>query len=57
MTDKSIEELQDRVWKFMSLELPGQPQMMHMGTSYLVQDLMAKVKELAEKLHNQETLK
>ncbi len=39
-------DLAERVLKFNSLELPGQPMMMHMGTSYLVNDLWAEVKLL-----------
>jgi hypothetical protein len=44
----TVESLEDRVLKFMMLELDGQPRMMHMGTSYLVQDLMAEVRRLTE---------
>ncbi|MCY0146158.1 hypothetical protein OEG84_24955 [Hoeflea sp. G2-23] len=40
------EKLKDRVLKFQMLELPGQPMMMHMGTSYLVQDLWREVQSL-----------
>jgi hypothetical protein len=41
--------------KFKSLQLPGQPQGMHMGTSYLVSDLMKAVEELwAEKKKDDE---
>ena len=43
----TIESLEGRVLKFMMLELDGQPRMMHMGTSYLVQDLMAEVRRLS----------
>lgn len=40
MNDKSeTPSLEDRVMKFRMLALPGQPPMMHMGTSYLVEDL------------------
>lgn len=46
MADKS--DLEARVRQFMMLALPGQPQGMHMGTSYLVQDLWAEVKKLRE---------
>ncbi len=41
-----IDDLRDRVSKFGALELPGQPQGMHMGTSYLVSDLMRAIEEL-----------
>jgi hypothetical protein len=44
------ESLEDRVNKFNALELPGQPKMMHMGTSYLVNDLWREVKQLTERL-------
>jgi len=42
------EELAERVKKFNALELPGQPRTMHMGTSYLVNDLWAEVKRLRD---------
>ncbi len=41
MTD--LDDLKNRVNKFGALELPGQPQGMHMGTSYLVGDLWRMV--------------
>lgn len=34
-----ITELKERVRQFQTMELPGQPMMMHMGTIYLVNDL------------------
>jgi hypothetical protein len=34
-----LSHLDARVLDFMTLSLPGQPQFMHMGTSYLVNDL------------------
>ncbi|MBB20239.1 MAG: hypothetical protein CMP20_12370 [Rickettsiales bacterium] len=37
--------LDERVMQFQMLELPGQPMMMHMGTSHLVQDLHREVKQ------------
>lgn len=37
--DERADDLRDRVNKFNMLELPGQPMGMHMGTSYLVNDL------------------
>lgn len=40
--------LQARVEQFQMLQLPGQPQEMHMGTSYLVTDLWHEVKRLHE---------
>jgi hypothetical protein len=44
VTDKP--DLETRVRQFSMLQLPGQPQGMHMGTSYLVNDLWAEVKRL-----------
>ena len=43
-------ELEGRVHAFNSLELPGQPKMMHMGTSYLINELWAEVKNLRSQL-------
>jgi hypothetical protein len=48
--DERIEDLKDRVLQFHSLTLPGQPMGMHMGTSYLVSDLLKMVEELAAPL-------
>lgn len=48
-----MDDLKDRVEKFMMLQLPGQPMMMHMGTSHLVQDLWREVKQLRERLAQQ----
>lgn len=42
----AADTLEERVHKFNCLQLPGQPMGMHMGTSYLVQDLWAEVKRL-----------
>ena len=39
-------DLFERVLQFKLLELPGQPQSMHMGTSYLVDDLEKEIKRL-----------
>jgi hypothetical protein len=36
----------DRAVDFSMLRLPGQPMVMHMGTSYLVNDLAAEVRKL-----------
>ena len=44
MTDKT--DLETRIRQFQMLQLPGQPQGMHMGTSYLVNDLWTEVKRL-----------
>jgi hypothetical protein len=54
------EDMKERVDKFNRLELPGQPIMMHMGTSYLVNDLWREVERLREMVnamnHPSETL-
>lgn len=42
------DDLQDRVEKFMAMKLPGQPMGMHMGTSYLVNDLWREVRHLRD---------
>jgi hypothetical protein len=44
----TLEELKRRVDDFSTMSLPGQPQMMHMGTSYLVNDLYNRVAELQQ---------
>lgn len=38
--------LDERVFQFLCLELPGQPMMVHMGTSHLVQDLHTELKKV-----------
>lgn len=38
--------LVERVRQFERLELPGQPVMMHMGTSYLITDLWREIERL-----------
>nr|WP_319250477.1 hypothetical protein [uncultured Celeribacter sp.] len=38
--------LKERVDAFALMELPGQPRMMHMGTSYLVNDLWREIQRL-----------
>ncbi len=43
-------DLKDRVMKFGLMELPGQPQGMHMGTSYLINDLYAAFSHAIEVL-------
>ena len=42
-----LEFLEERVAQFNALKLPGQPQAMHLGTSYLVNDLWQTLKILA----------
>ena len=37
------DNLQERVEQFRTLQLPGQPMSMHMGTAYLVNDLWREV--------------
>ena len=44
------EDLSKRVKDFQLLRLPGQPQGMHMGTSYLVNDLWREVLQLRKEL-------
>lgn len=41
-----MSDLKERVDKFNGLSLPGQPMAMHMGTSYLVNDLWREVQRL-----------
>jgi len=43
---KDEETLDERVTQFTMMKLPGQPMSMHMGTSYLVNDLHKEVKQL-----------
>jgi hypothetical protein len=50
-----IPDLEERVRQYNTLSLPGQPMSCHMGTSYLIGDLMRKIKELEaeiEELHS-----
>lgn len=48
VNDQEIEALEKRVEQFSMMQLPGQPIGMHMGTMYLVNDLLAAVKKYAE---------
>ena len=48
MSDKTT--LEDRVQQFAAMKLPGQPQFMHTGTSYLVNDLWREITRLRELL-------
>lgn len=52
MTDDEVDKmtLEERVVAFQSLSLPGQPMAMHMGTSYLVNDLWREVQRQRELL-------
>lgn len=45
MTSKD-DELGEKVAQFHTMELPGQPKMMHMGTSFLVSELWRTVQDL-----------
>jgi hypothetical protein len=40
------DDLETRVQQFKTMSLPGQPRGMHMGTSYLVNDLWREVQHL-----------
>lgn len=42
-SDEELEALRERVVQFNLMKLPGQPQGMHMGTSYMVSDLIRAV--------------
>lgn len=44
--EKDSLNLEMRVEMFLAMELPGQPKMMHMGTSHLVHDLWREVQRL-----------
>lgn len=46
--DERIDDLNERVNRFNMLALPGQPQGMHMGTSYLVGDLWRELQRSKE---------
>lgn len=41
--DERFKDLRARVCKYNMLQLPGQPELMHMGTSYLVSDLWGEL--------------
>lgn len=43
-----FKELEKRVEQFKTMELPGQPMMMHMGTSNLITDLWQAIKQLRD---------
>ena len=44
---KRLEELEERVLQYKMMQLPGQPMITHMGTSYLIDDLLTALKELS----------
>jgi len=48
MTER--EDLETRVNQFICMELPGQPRAMHMGTSYLVNDMWKEIQRLRTEL-------
>lgn len=50
MTENIKDDLKERVDKFNILQLPGQPMSMHMGTSYLVNDLWREVQRLRKEI-------
>ena len=41
-----MDSLEERVKQFEMMRLPGQPRAIHMGTSYLINDLWREVKNL-----------
>lgn len=43
-------DLATRVKQFNLMELPGQPRIMHMGTSYLVNDLYNTIRKLNKEI-------
>lgn len=45
---EKMEDFKERVDQFHMMQLPGQPMMMHMGTSHLVSDLWAALRQLNE---------
>ena len=45
-----MDDLENRVQQFGMMQLPGQPMGMHMGTSYLVNDLWREVQKLRAEL-------
>jgi len=48
-----MDDLAKRVNQFNMRSLPGQPMVMHMGTSYLVNDLWIEVQRLRKEVNNQ----
>lgn len=51
-----LERLKEECIKFSMLELPGQPRMMHMGTSYLVSSLERALKSAVIRIDELEAL-
>jgi hypothetical protein len=56
MDRAKIRELEERVSQFQLLRLPEQPEVMHMGTSNLVADLLKTVRDLARELEAKERI-
>jgi CHASE2 domain-containing sensor protein len=56
MDRAKIRELEERVSQFQLLRLPEQPEVMHMGTSDLVADLLKTVRDLARELEAKERI-
>ena len=54
MDRAKIRELEDRVSQFQLVKLPEQPDVMHVGTSNLVTDLLKTVRDLARELEAKE---
>jgi len=48
--EERFEDLLERTNAFQMLQLPGQPQGMHMGTAYLINDLWRTVSALKKQL-------
>lgn len=61
LTPEAVKAARERVTQFMMLKLPGQPMMMHMGTSHLVSELDAiardwqRLKKVEEAAHRMQT--
>ena len=49
-----MSDLDERVFAFVMMRLPGQPQSMHMGTKRLVMDLNDRVNELEKALFDRD---
>jgi hypothetical protein len=57
MMDRTkIRELEERVSQFQLVKLPEQPDVMHVGTSNLVTDLLKTVRDLARELEAKERI-
>ena len=51
-----MDNLEERVSQFEMMRLPGQPRSMHMGTSYLINDLWHEVQKLRKALDEISTM-